>query len=240
MDWFKIVMKKAGIFKKIAILVLVLAVPGFLYYLLVVGGKNRYKALPVFGPKSVAKTSHLVKGKSIPDTIYHTLPEFALADQDGRKVTLKSLDDKIFVVDFFYSHCSGVCNLMKGNVGLLLKEYAKNPMVSFATITVDPSRDTVAVLKKYSRKLNAYAPKWLFLTGDTSTIYKLARNGFLVNAVQNSPEDFIYSDKLILIDEQKRIRGYYTGGSTDEVLRLNDEIKVLIAEELLRKEKPMY
>ncbi len=105
-------MKKAGIVKKISILVLVLVVPGFLYYLLVSKGKNRYKPLPVFGPKQVAKTTHKVKGKDIPDTIYHTLPDFKLTDQNGKPVSLKTFADKIFVVDFFYTQCPSVCKLM--------------------------------------------------------------------------------------------------------------------------------
>jgi protein SCO1/2 len=233
-------MKKPGLLKKIVILVLVLVVPGFLYYLLVAEGRNRYKALPIFGLKQAAKTSHLVKGKSVRDTIYHTLPDFSLADQSGKTVTLKSFDNKIFVVGFFYSHCSGVCDLIGKNVGLLQTEYTKNPMVNFVSITVDPARDSVSVLKTYAKGYGAPAAKWLFLTGDTSTIYNLARKGLLVNAVQIGKDEFVYSDKLILIDQSKRIRGYYTGGSTDDVSRLNDEIKVLISEELLKKEAPLY
>ena len=232
-------MKKAGIFKKIFILVIVLALPGFLYYLLTAGGKNRYKPLAIFGPKQLAKTSHLVNGKSIPDTIYHSLADFKLTDQDGKAITLKNLDGKIFIANFFYTSCPSVCKLMNGNVKVLDSIYAKNNMVYFVSITVNPQADSVPVLKNYAKAFNA-TPKWLFLTGDTSTIYNLARNSFLVNALQTGKSDFIYSDQLILIDQNKRIRGYYTGALKDDVGKLDDEIKVLIAEELRKNDKPLY
>lgn len=233
-------MNKASLPKKIAILVLVLVVPGFLYYLLTAEGKNRYKPLPIFGPKEVAKTTHKVKGKDIPDTIYHTLPDFKLTDEDGKPVSLNSFDNKIFVVDFFYTHCTDVCALVNHNIGLLDSNYAKNKMIRFVSITVDPTRDSVSVLKKYSKGVKPTTSKWNFLTGDTSTIYNLARKGFLVNALQTGTNDFIYSDKLILIDQSKRIRGYYTAASIEEVSRLNDEIKVLISEELRKNDKALY
>ncbi|MDB5022762.1 MAG: hypothetical protein JWP78_517 [Mucilaginibacter sp.] len=232
-------MSKPSIIKKILILVIILALPGFLYYLLTVKGKNRYHALPKFGPKVVARTTHRVKGKDIPDTIYHTLGNFRLYDQDGKPVSLTSFDNKIFVANFFYTHCPTVCNQMNANVDSLVQAWAKNKMVYFASVTVDPARDSVKALKTYMGRFKS-TPKWAFLTGDTTTIYALARHGFLVNALKAGNDDFIYSDKLILIDQRKRIRGYYSGTSAADVTRLNDEIKVLIKEELLNREDPLY
>jgi len=233
-------MKKAGILKKIIILVLVLVVPGFLYYLLTAEGKNRYKPLPIFGPKQIAKTFHQVKGKDIPDTVYHALSNFNLTDQNDNPVSFKTFEKKIFIVNFFYTGCPSVCSEVNKNVSILVSNYAKNKMVRFVSITVDPEHDTPSVLKSYSDSFKPASPKWLFLTGDTTTIYNLARKGFLVNALKAGKGDFIYSDKLILIDQDKRIRGYYTGAATDEVNRLNDEIKVLIAEEIRKNDTPLY
>jgi len=233
-------MKKARILKKLVILVLVLAVPGFLYYLLISLGKNHYNALPVFGPKKLAATTHRVHGKDIPDTIFHTLPNFKLTDQNGQPVSLSTFSGKIFVAGFFYTNCPGVCGQMNANVSRLVAAFAKNKLVEFVSITVDPARDSVPVLKKYAASFDAHAPKWSFLTGDTTTIYNLARKGFLVNAVQNSKTDFDYSDNLILIDEERRIRGYYKGAVIEDVSRLNDEIKVLISQEILDHDTPEY
>jgi protein SCO1/2 len=233
-------MGKAGLIKKIVVLVLILAVPGFLYYLLTVKGKNRYHPLPKFGPKVVLKTTHKKGGKYVPDTLYHTLSDFHLFDQDGKPVSLKTFDHKIFVANFFYTRCPGVCTDMNNNMDSLVRNYAKNKMVYFASITVDPERDSIKVLNTYAKKYSPTLPKWMFLTGDTSTIYNLARKGFLVNALKVSKDDFIYSNKLILIDQHKRIRGYYSGASLNDVIRLNDEIKVLVSEELLTREEPLY
>ena len=122
-------MGKLGVLKKITILVLVLIVPGFLYYLLTAEGKNRYKPLAIFGPKQLAKTKHRVKGKDIPDTIYHSLNDFNLTDQNGSAVNLSSFKKKIFVANFFYTHCPSVCNLINSNVSLLAGSYEKNKMV---------------------------------------------------------------------------------------------------------------
>ncbi len=226
--------------KKIIILVTILALPGFLYYLLTVKGKNRYHGLPKFGPKVVAKTTHRVKGKDIPDTIYHTIGDFHLYNQEGKSVSLKTFDDKIFVVNFFYTHCPTVCATLNNNMDSLVQNYAKNKLVYFASITVDPEHDSAEVLSNYAKKYNATSSKWMFLTGDTTIIYKLARQGFLVNALKVGNDDFIYSDKMILIDSHKRIRGYFSGASLPDVIRLNDEIKVLAKEELLNREEPLY
>jgi protein SCO1/2 len=223
--------------KKLIILVLILAVPGFLYYLLTEKGKNRYKPLAIYGPKQVAKTGHKKRGKYIPDTIYHKLPDFKLTNQLGEAVSLNKFEYKIFVANFFYEGCPSVCNEMNKNMQRLAVAYAKNRMVRFVSITVNPQHDSPDVLKAYAGTFKANPQKWMFLTGDTTTIYNLARKGFLVNAVK-AGNDFIYSDKLILIDAEKRIRGYYTGTSTADITRLNDEIKVQIAEELRKIKAP--
>ncbi|MFI5159978.1 MAG: SCO family protein [Sphingobacteriales bacterium] len=219
---------------------MILILPGFLYYLLTVKGKNRYHPLPIYGAKVVAKTTHRKGNKNVPDTIYHQLGDFHLTDQNGKPVSLKSMDDKIFVVDFFYTHCPDVCSTINGYMDSLAIGYAKNNLVYFASITVDPKRDSAKALNNYSKQYHIPASKWQFLTGDTATVYRLARQGFLVNALDEGNGNFIYSDKIILIDSHKRIRGYYSGTSLTDVTLLNDEIKVLISEELLTKEAPLY
>jgi protein SCO1/2 len=233
-------MRGLNILKKVIILALILALPGFLYYLLTVKGKNRYVPLSIFGPKTLAKTSHRVNGKNVPDTIYHTLSDFNLYDQNGNKVSFKTFEGKIFAASFFYTRCPTICNAVNRNIDTLAGEYAKNKMIDFVSITVDPQRDSVAALKNYAAKFKVQSSKWLFLTGDTSTIYPLARNGFLVNALKEGENDFIYSDKIILIDGDKRIRGYYSGTVASDIQKLDDEIKVLLAEEILKKDKPEY
>ncbi len=229
--------KTSALVQKILILVLILALPGFLYYLLTVKGKNRYKPLPFFGPKEVAETGHKFHGRYIADTIYHKLPDFSLTDQNANQVNLRSFDNEIFIAGFFYTHCPSVCDRVYRNLDSLVKGYGHNRMVHFASITVDPAHDSPEVLKRYSAKF-ASTTKWQFLTGDSTTIYNLAANGFLVNALHAANGDFIVDDKLVLIDQDKRIRGYYSGTSITDMNRLNDEIKVLIAEEIRKIKAP--
>ncbi len=225
--------------KNITILVLILAVPGFLYYLLTAHGKNRYKPLRVYGPKIVAKTKHKgFHGAMIPDTIYHVVDDFNLTDQDGKAVSLKTFSDKILIVSFFFTHCPTICAEVNRNMDSLAHTFGNNKMIQFVSITVDPERDTAPVLKNYAAKLGATNSKWMFLTGDTSAIYKLAHQGLLVNAAKQSNDDFIYSDKIIMLDANRRIRGYYSGTSIAEVNQLNDEIRVQITEELRKVKIP--
>jgi len=230
---------KFSLAKKIIVLALILALPGFLYYLLTAEGKNRYKPLPIYGPKPLSGTFHKVHGKSIPDTLYHTVADFNLTDENGYAVSFKNFDKKIMLVNFFYTGCTTNCNQINTNVDSIAVHYAKNKMVKFVTITVDPNKDTPAVLKAYAAKFKS-APNWQFLTGDTTNIYNFARKGLLVDAMQRGKGDFIYSDKIILLDSEHHIRGYYSGILIDDLIRLNDEIKVMIAEELRRNDKPLY
>jgi protein SCO1/2 len=231
-------MKRVKSFKKTIILALILASPGFCYYLLTEQGKNRYKPLPIYGSKVLTGTVSKVMGKEVPDTLYHQLQDFRLRDQNGEEVTLDNFDKSIFITGFFYTNCASVCELMLQNLSKVAANYKKNDMVKFVSITVDPDRDSVYALKAYSQKYEATDKQWQFLTGDTSTIYNLARNGFLVNAVAGKADDFIYSEQFMLVDTHKRIRGYYNGTSKEDMVRLNDEIKVLIAEELRDKKIP--
>jgi len=226
--------------KKIIVLVLILAVPGFLYYLLTSQGKNRYKPLPFFGPKPLSGTFHTFHGKKIPDTLYHTAADFRLEDQDAKPVSFKTIGPQILVVNFFYTHCPNTCNQVNAGMDSLAKYYGKNKLVTFASITVDPERDKPEVLKAYAAKYHRPASKWFFLTGDTSQIYQFARKGLLVDALQNGKDDFVYSNKLILLDPEHRIRGYYDGTLPTDVARLADELKVQISEELRKKDKPLY
>ncbi|QKJ31163.1 SCO family protein [Mucilaginibacter mali] len=226
--------------KKIVILVLILAVPGFLYYLLTSQGKNRYKPLPFYGPKPLSGTFHTFHGKKIPDTLFHKAGDFNLLDQDGKPVSFKTLEGQILVISFFYTHCPDICTKVNANMDSLAGYYIKNKLVTFASITVDPQRDNAAVLKSFAAQYRQPASKWKFLTGDTTTIYTLARKGLFVDALQSGKDEFIASSKIVLLDPERRIRGYYDGTSATDVTRLVDELKVQISEELRKKEKPLY
>ncbi|MGB4775576.1 MAG: SCO family protein [Daejeonella sp.] len=223
--------------KKILILVTILAVPGFLYYLLQEKGKNRYRPLAKFGPKEIASTFHKVRGKQIPDTIYHTISDFKLTNQDDQPISFDARNKQITVVNFFFTRCTAFCPAMNKEMQRVVQQYEKNKLLRFLSITVDPGYDTPAILKQYVQKYNQKSGKWDFLTGPAPLISKLAKQDFLVDVVKDTTRvnNYIHSSMLILTDPQKRIRGYYDSTNKEEVDKLIDEIKVLITEELRNK-----
>jgi protein SCO1 len=224
-------MKRSPI-KKVIILVSILAIPGFLFfYLLPRFAKNRYKSLPIFGEKVVASTFHSVKGKKIPDTIYHNVPDFKLINQHNDTVTWKSLQNKIVVLNLFYT---GANNQETSKyVKKLSDGYEQKPLVKFLSLSVDPLDK--ARIKDFAEHFKAKAGKWDFLVGDTIQTYPLIRKGLLLDVVTDETKEktnFIFSNKIVLIDNLHRIRGIYDADNAEANARLEDEIKVLIAEYL--------
>lgn len=220
--------------KKILILVTLLAVPGFLYWMLTEKGKNRYKALPIFGPKQVASTFHTVRRKQVPDTIYHTIRDFKLRDQHNQDFKFPADSHQITVVNFFFSRCDGFCPAMNKQMKRVAERFGSNSLLRFASISLDPEYDKPEVLAAYAKTLNANSAKWFFLTGDQTAIFKLCKQDFLLDAMPDPQHSgqYIHTSLLVLLDPQKRIRGYYDALSKEQVDKLMDEIKVLIAEEL--------
>ena len=219
----------------VLILAAILVMPGFLYYLLQDQGKNRYKPLAIFGPKQVASTFHSVRGKQVPDTIYHVVQDFKLVNQNGDSLTLESWKGKVIVANLFYSKVnSGSATATFTTLQGFDKQYHKNQMLHLVSISVD-EKDDVKPLKAFADSWKATPPKWSILGGDTSTINQLVKQSLLLDAVnQSTPSErkFIYSNKFVLLDSKHRIRGFYDAASKEAVSKLDDEIKVLIAEEL--------
>lgn len=222
--------------KKILILVTILAVPGFLYYLLQEKGKNRYKPLAIYGPKQVANTFHSVRGKQIPDTIYHLVDDFKLVNQNADTVTWDNYKGKVILLNLFYTNgkAYGVDYANKAMEGFS-KVYENNKMIHFVGLSIDPNFDKPAVLAAYAKKISANAKKWDLLTGDSTAVNNLIKQGLLLDALKttvNGETKFTYTNMFVLIDNQRRIRGYYEATSQEAISKLDDEIKVLVAEEL--------
>ena len=222
--------------KKILILVTILAVPGFLYYLLQEKGKNRYRPLAIYGEKKVASTFHSVRGEKIPDTIYHIVDDFKLVNQNDSLINWQTYKDKVTLINLFYTTGDnyGVNFANKAMTGFS-KVYEKNKMLHFISLTIDPSTDNVTVIKDYANKLGANAKKWDLLTGDSTEVSALIKHGLLLDALktkENGAAKFTYSNMFVLLDTHHRIRGYYEATNQEALSKLDDEIKVLIAEEL--------
>ncbi|MFN6038901.1 MAG: SCO family protein [Bacteroidota bacterium] len=177
--------------------------------------------LPIIGEKKLSSN-----GK---DTVYHTIPEFSFTNQFGEIVNEKITKDKIYVADFFFATCTSICPVMSKQMGLVQNAFREDKDVLILSHTVNPMHDTVEVLNAYGNKFGAIKDKWHLLTGEKKKIYELAKDGYLVNALQDdgSAEGFLHSELFVLIDKQKRIRGTYDGTDSVQVVKLIQDIKLL-------------
>jgi protein SCO1/2 len=166
----------------------------------------------------------------------HTIRYFELKNQLGETVTGRELDGKIYVADFFFTTCGGICPKMTKQMLRIQNEFKDNDRVMLVSHSVTPDRDTVEVMKKYADRYGADHKKWLFLTGNKKEIYGLARRAyFIVKAAKEgeddgSGSDFIHTENFVLIDANKRIRGYYSGIRESSVDSLMNDIKLLLEE----------
>mgnify|MGYP003402263590 CR=1 FL=1 len=190
---------------------LVLALPAAAYAL-ITAYENNVGALPILGR-----------------TKDHRIETFELINQDGEKKGTADWNTKIVVTDFFFSHCPSICPKMTKNLKKIQEAFAGDNNLLLNSISMDPERDSAAQLKKYASQYNIDTRNWNLLTGSKKDIYKMARNSFMIVATDGDggPDDFIHSEKMVLIDTQKRIRGYYDGTSSKEVNQLIRDIKKL-------------
>ncbi len=156
------------------------------------------------------------------------VPDFSLTDQSGRTITLADLKGKIWVAKFIFTTCGGPCPIMTRRMGELRQAlYSRGVTdVISVSITVDPEVDTPAVLKEYAARHGADMSGWLFLTGDTMSIYDLSRAGFKLPAARTDDEDHQveHSPRFVLVDHLARIRGYYEIVTDEEMERPRAEV----------------
>ncbi len=178
--------------------------------------------LPVYGEKRIGNN----------DTIYHTIGAFELTNQNAEKVNAFTTKGKIYVADFFFASCQSICPQMSSNLTTVQKAFEKEEDVLILSHSVNPLHDTVEVLKKYAESYGAISGKWHLLTGSKTTIYNLAKNDYLVNALEDdgTPEGFLHSELFLLIDKFGRIRGMYDGTDKVQVNKLIEDIKLLKTE----------
>lgn len=223
-------MEPSSKYKKIAILFVIILLPG-VFYLLLSTAKHHYTKLAIIGPREAVENAD---GSF--DTIYHHIPYFELVNQDNKMVTRDDLLGSIYIADFFFVTCPTICPKMASNMGYIQKKFSDKKDLKFISITVNPEQDTVEVLKEYAEKVHANTESWSFLTGDKEKIYDLAFNGFFVNADKDeiAPGGFLHSQMLILVDRKGRIRGYFDGTVYSEMKKdLTDAIDILYKEDVV-------
>lgn len=222
-----------------------LLLPLFCYFLVskMVKGKIQLPAYYI-----VEKVETVVKnGVAVADTIYHKTNELELVNQVGETRKLNTdLKGRILVLDFFFASCKTTCPRLAKSMQTLQKGFRRDPKkastlensVHFISITVMPEHDSFQVLRMYADKYGANPDHWWFMTGDKKAIYNYIRNELQLaaGAGDGGVEDLIHTEKLVLLDQDRFVRGYYNGLNDTSVRKCADDI-VLLTLEKKRKKK---
>ena len=163
---------------------------------------------------------------------FHRVGSFELTDQDGNKVTENTFKNKIYVTDFFFVTCPTICPKMATQMSRVYDEFKEDTTIMLLSHSVMPVADSVPVLKEYANKLGVSSKKWKFVTGDKPQIYNLARKTYFAAITKGDGgyDDFVHTENFVLVDKEKRLRGFYEGTSKKDVDRLIEDIYALLTE----------
>lgn len=186
------------------------------------------KRLPIMNPSDV--NPELVDSTIQHVSKYHTIADFSFTNQNGKTVTQKDYEGKIYVADFFFTTCETICPRMTDNMVEIQKAFVNNPKVLLLSHSVLPDKDSVPVLKEYAIEKGVIDSKWNLVTGDKKEIYGIARKSYLA-VKTGSPEelyDMVHTENFILVDTKRRVRGFYDGTKSEDITRLIEDIKWLL------------
>lgn len=173
------------------------------------GEQKKYERLPILGRHDIQNG----------DTTYHTVPDFNLVDQKGRKVDKQSMEGKIFLVDDFFTSCPTICPKVKQQELRIYDRFREDSILHFLSISIDHRRDSVPVLLDYANKLGIDHDRWHLSTGDKNHIYDIVEGFFLIALeAEDAPGGFDHSGALILVDDQFRIRAVCSDGTDKETV----------------------
>ena len=188
------------------------------------------KTLPVFQPAMVS--FELVDSTLQHVKRQHRIGKFSLFNQNGKIISSKDYEGKIYVADFFFTTCPTICIAMTDNMIKIQDKILDQPNVMLLSHSVTPEIDSVPQLKKYAVEKGVLDHKWNLVTGDKKEIYRLARKSYLAvkEDGDGDPFDMIHTENFILIDPEGRIRGFYDGTDEEDVGRLLEELSILTKE----------
>lgn len=185
------------------------------------------KTLPIYNPSMV--NPELVDSTIQYISKYHTIADFSFTNQNGKTITQKEYEGKIYVADFFFTTCGSICPKMTTNLVEVQKAFINNPKVMLLSHTVFPETDNVSVLKEYASKNGVIDAKWNLVTGDKKQIYTMARKSYLAVKLGKPDElyDMVHTENFVLVDSKRRVRGFYDGTKKEDIERLIDDINFL-------------
>ncbi len=189
---------------------------------------SRVENLPYYNEESF--TPHWLTPDSEEEQTFHKIPDFKLVNQLGDTITQKTFDNKIYITDFFFTSCPGICLKMTGNMSKVQEAFKSDAEIVLLSHSVTPSIDSVAVLKDYAEDHGVMDNKWHLVTGDKNEIYNLGRNQYFVENDLGIPKDindFLHTENFLLIDKNKHIRGIYNGLNSASVAQLITDVKAL-------------
>jgi protein SCO1/2 len=171
--------------------------------------------------------------RTSPQPVLGQVSDFSLTERDGRTVNKRDLEGRVWIADFFFTSCAGVCPMMSSAMSRLQERLADMEGVTLVSISVDPERDTPERLRRYADRYEADPARWWFLTGDKADIYRLSRESFRLSVEENTgdssdqTEDVLHSSKFVLLDQEGRIRGYYEGDVPEALDALVADVRFL-------------
>ena len=188
------------------------------------------KMLPIYNPSMV--NPELVDSTVQYISKYHTIADFSFTNQNGKRITQKDYEGKIYVADFFFTTCGSICPKMTTNLAVIQKEIINNPKVMLLSHTVFPETDSVSVLKKYAIKNGVIDSKWNLVTGDKKQIYAMARKSYLAVKLGKPNElyDMVHTENFVLVDSKRRVRGFYDGTKEEDIIQLIEDINFLCSD----------
>jgi protein SCO1/2 len=178
------------------------------------------KTIPGFGDVKLPVLSHV--------------EPFRFTNQDGKPVTQRDVEGKVYVAEYFFTTCPSICPMLNANMKKIYEAYKDQPDFLILSHTVDPDRDNAARLKYYADSMHVNTQRWMFLTGRKDSLYRAARNSYLLddpqNNLQNINDQFLHTQFFALVDRTGRVRKIYDGLKKDELEELKKDIKKLLNE----------
>ena len=203
----------------------------FFSTVLLFGCNNAKEKLPFYNTADF--TAEWIKEGDSKYQQIHTIDTFALENQLGNIITKDSLDGFIYIANFFFTTCPGICPKMVSNLQSLQDIFALNKEVKLVSFTVMPWVDSAARLKSYGENHSINPYKWYLLTGSKERIYTLGRQSYFsekIPGLKKDSSEFLHTESMLLIDKKGRIRGIYNGTDKTEVTRISNNIQTLLNE----------